>query len=572
MRSILPIFLILLLFIENEGLAQRRKKEVGEPRVLNEDERMKVDRTFIEGEKELILENFTKAYDLFLLAEEMDPTNAAIQFKLSQVLQKNGELEKALIYISSAIDLAEGNKFYWLEKGEILKGLNRPEQAAEVYVEMMKKIPGTEEYLYDLASIYHFLGDWNEALTRYNEIEEHFGISHALLREKQKIHLQRSDMSSLIGDWDKLLIKNPNDEGLILELCNILISNNMTEEAEARLEDLRNRFPENVTAYLQLSEIARKRGDVSKALALLEVPISNSTVEVFPKIQTLNHYVTLNDNNQFTDVLSQRVAQMVVAHPESYQALAYAGDFYLGQQESERALSFYLQAVEISPANFSVWQNIVNLEAEAGQVDSLEVHSAEAIEYFPNQPIFYYFNGFANYMIQDYRKASRTLEQGKKYTSDPGLLAIFYGQLGDVYHSTDNHNKSDQSYEDALKNDPNNDHVLNNYSYYLSERKTNLEKAAKMSTKLIELFPENGTYLDTHGWVLYVLGEYEEAEKYLKRAMGLIDDGTIVEHYGDVQFKLGKVEEAVIHWKKALELGGTSDQIDKKIEDRKIYE
>ena len=175
-------------------------------------------------------------------------------------------------------------------------------------------------------------------------------------------------------------------------------------------------------------------------------------------------------------------------------------------------------------------------------------------------------------MIQDYRKASRTLEQGKKYTSDPGLLAIFYGQLGDVYHSTDNHNKSDQSYEDALKNDPNNDHVLNNYSYYLSERKTNLEKAAKMSTKLIELFPENGTYLDTHGWVLYVLGEYEEAEKYLKRAMGLIDDGTIVEHYGDVQFKLGKVEEAVIHWKKALELGGTSDQIDKKIEDRKIYE
>ena len=83
-----------------------------------------------------------------------------------------------------------------------------------------------------------------------------------------------------------------------------------------------------------------------------------------------------------------------------------------------------------------------------------------------------------------------------------------------------------------------NDHVLNNYSYFLSLRKEKLDLAKKMSTKLVSRNPENSTFLDTHAWVLYMREEYEEAKVYIEKALEGEDiSGTIIEHYGDILFK-----------------------------------
>ena len=127
-------------------------------------------------------------------------------------------------------------------------------------------------------------------------------------------------------------------------------------------------------------------------------------------------------------------------------------------------------------------------------------------------------------------------------------------------------------YEKALENQPENAHVLNNYSYFLSLRKKDMDKALMMSKKLTERHPDNPTYLDTHGWALYMSGNYKEARKFLGKAARLDDDGTITEHYGDVLYQLGNVDLAIEQWKKARSYGGASPNLDKKIADRKLYE
>ena len=114
--------------------------------------------------------------------------------------------------------------------------------------------------------------------------------------------------------------------------------------------------------------------------------------------------------------------------------------------------------------------------------------------------------------------------------------------------------------------------MLNNYSYYLSLEGKNLDIALEMSTKLVEQHPDNPTYLDTHGWVLYTSGKYKESKKFLEKAVSMEEDGTVIEHYGDVLFQLGEVEEAIKQWEKACDLGSTSELIGKKISDRKLYE
>ena len=135
------------------------------------------------------------------------------------------------------------------------------------------------------------------------------------------------------------------------------------------------------------------------------------------------------------------------------------------------------------------------------------------------------------------------------------------------------YDKSSKAYEAVLQGDPTNDYVLNNYSYFLALRQERLDYAQQLSTRLLELDPNNANYLDTHGWVLFESGEYKQARKYIEKAIEAgAKSGEVVEHYGDVLFKLGEVDEAVKQWQKAKGMDDTSEILDKKIADRTWYE
>jgi len=116
--------------------------------------------------------------------------------------------------------------------------------------------------------------------------------------------------------------------------------------------------------------------------------------------------------------------------------------------------------------------------------------------------------------------------------------------------------------------------VMNNWAYYLSLRNENLDKAEKMGRKANQLVKDNSSYEDTYAWVLYKQKQYEEAKKWIEKALehGGEKNGVILEHYGDLFFQLGQTEKAFEYWKKAKAAGKHSDLLDKKIADKKMYE
>ncbi len=233
-------------------------------------------------------------------------------------------------------------------------------------------------------------------------------------------------------------------------------------------------------------------------------------------MQLLNGYMDFAISpEQFDDVVKM-AKSLADEFPAQYEPQAYAADVFYRMEKKELAKKHYLQAIAIDPNHFDVWQNILNIEAELNQYDGLILHADQALEYFPNQAIVYYFAGTGHMIKKDYKRAVEMLKMGTKYSKEASLLTIFYGQMGDAYNSLKDQHKSFEAYESALKYDPSNDHVLNNYSYFLSLDKKHLDKALTMSTQLVAMHPDNATYLDTHGWVLYVMGKYEEAEKFLK--------------------------------------------------------
>ena len=136
------------------------------------------------------------------------------------------------------------------------------------------------------------------------------------------------------------------------------------------------------------------------------------------------------------------------------------------------------------------------------------------------------------------------------------------------------YNESKDAYEKALKFDSANTYVLNNYAYYLSLRKENLNRAKELAEKCNELQPGNGSFQDTYAWVLFVMGDYENAALWIDKAIenGGIRSGTIMEHKGDILIRQGKTNDALDFWNRAKELGGTTDKIDQKINQKKYIE
>ncbi|WP_258105458.1 tetratricopeptide repeat protein [Marinoscillum sp. MHG1-6] len=575
MRIILYILFSLIIYSpgwsQKQSVSKKKKdkKEKGTEQQLSEEDQIKMEATLIEAEKQLVLDNYGKATELFQVVLDIDPDNAAANFKLAETLTKTGRMNDALAYATAALNLDRSNKYYYLLTAEIYKAQGDLETAADLYAEMIDKVPDTDSYLYDLAVLYQYLEKYDLALSTYKKADEKFGMNEMALREKQKIYLAKRDYQSLIEDWDQLIKENPDETDFTIELTQFLINQGMIDEAEKRLENV---VIDQAQRNLLQSEIEMRRGNNETAMKLAAEAFESPTLNFEAKIQILNTYLEQAITPEQFESAIEMATSLGDTYEDKFEAQAYAGDVLYRMTAKQQAKYYYLRALKINPDNYSVWQNILNIESELNQYDSLVMHADEALEYFPNQAILYYFSGTGHLILKDYKKSIQMLNAGTKYATEPGILTIFYGQLGDAYNSLKNKKKSYESYELALENNPTNDHVLNNYSYYLSLDKSDLEKALEMSTKLIQLVPDNPTYMDTHGWVLYTLGKYEEALGFLEKAAKLDKNGTIIEHYGDVLYQLGREEEAVKQWEKASSLDDASENIEKKIAERKLYE
>ena len=577
---VLRFFLItvaLLILSDNQILAQKRKNK------LSREERKKREATFYftEGVKYYILaepdfdaEDMDRALMLFSKSLESDADNDAAYFKIATILAGRGNLDDALVNASKALELDDQNQYYYKLNADVLTRKSNFAEAAQIYERMIAKLPDTDEYLFDLAALYLYQGDLDQALSTYDRAEQIFGVQPQMIRQKQKIYLKQNDLKEAIQEGVKLVSAFPGESSYVMALAEIFVSNNREKDAIPYLEELLKISPNNPEARLMLSKIHQNTGNPEKAQENMELAFTNPNLSLKIKMELVAKYIRELPDENTEALLYELTGQLIETHPDEANAYVLKGDFLNAINESEGARDMYLKSLEYDDTNFNVWQNLITIEFQDIQDHESVIELSEsALELFPNQGVLYFYNGAAHSVVKNFEEAAYSLEQSKRLAGNEQLRNYSNIYLGDVYNEMKNYPKSEKAYEAVLQADPSNDYVLNNYSYFLALRVEKLEYAKKLSTRLLELNPEDPNYLDTHAWVLYKLGEYKQARKLLEKAVEKNNDsGVIVEHYGDVLFKLGEVDEAVKQWMKAKGMDDTSDLIDKKIADRKLYE
>ncbi|GAB2527059.1 tetratricopeptide repeat protein [Rufibacter soli] len=528
---------------------------------------------FLEGMKFFVLEDYNKALDRFQRAYAISPDNAGVNYKLAETSLLMGSARGALPFAKAAVELEPKNPYYHLLLAQIYTNQQQIDDAIKVYARLTQELPNTQQYLFNLTDLYLAKNRLDDALRTLNQIEESYGLVEEISFKKQQIYLKQNNLDKALQEGESLIKSNPDEVRYLLAQAEILAANKRVPDAVKVAEQALKVDPQNAYGRLMLADLLQQQGKAAEADTQLELAFKNPSLNIDAKVKILVDYIRRLPNEKVAGQAIKLADLTTKAHPQEAKAFAVAGDIYVNADKKLPARDHYLKAVALDPGHYKIWQQIVFLDGEMNQNDSLIAHSERALEFFPNQPIFWFYNGTAHLITKNYAKAVKSLEYGRRLAGNNADLQLQFNlQLGDAYHSLQQFELSDQAYENVLAIDAKNPHALNNYSYFLSLRGQNLAKAKAMAGSLVAQFPDNATYLDTYAWVLYKMKEYQEAKRLLEKAVAVSSDAAIIEHYGDVLYQLGQRDLALKQWVRANQVGGASEGISKKIKDKKLYE
>jgi len=162
--------------------------------------------------------------------------------------------------------------------------------------------------------------------------------------------------------------------------------------------------------------------------------------------------------------------------------------------------------------------------------------------------------------IEYYTKIIASLSEDSEIKSD-----LLY-RRGGSYERLGNYKKADEDLLLSLKIKPDEAYVLNYLAYSWLERDYQVDEAIEMLEKAYALRNDDPYIIDSIGWAFYLIDDYVEAEKYIKRAVELMpEDPTVNDHYGDILWKLDRKIQARYFWNNVLSFDDTDDDLRKKI-------
>ena len=496
------------------------------------------------------------------------PDDAASMFELSEQYSNAGRIEEAFNMIQKAVKLEPENKWYQIRLGLFYRNLDQYDKFINLYEDLTKKYPDDPDMLSELIDAYLVTEKYDKAVEKMDLLEQQIGANEFITEQRLNVYKRQGNNKKVISELEKLIEHNPENVRYYGMLAQVYAETGKDKEALKTYERMKEINPNDPYIHISLLEFYEKGGEMDKAFDELLAVIRNKSLDLTTKANIYDYWMQKNNQSkQINEQVKQCGDAFIETHPDNKLGYLVLGSYYMVNENAQKSKELHQKALAIDSTDFRSWQNLIISESRLNENEAVRDHAVAALKYYPMQPVFYWYAGVANAVLENNDDAITYLEKGRRYTSDKLQMANFDAFLGDIYHQQGEEEKAFDAYDRTLRNDPDNVLVLNNYAYYLSLRGERLEEALQMAVRANELVPDNVYYLDTYAWVLYKLGRYKDAEKQMKKCLGLDKNpsGANLEHYGDILFKLGKESEAKEYWNKAKQAGGYSKDLEQKL-------
>ncbi len=561
--------LAVVLFLAVSVFAGEKKREEVR-KELDEKSKLEFDYSFMEGVRCKVTGDFQGAMGWYDNCLKIDPESPVVKYEIAGLLLGTEDYNGALQLAREAVAGNPANLWYKLLLANVLQKKSMIEEACNVYADIIGKYPDKEEFYLMEASLYASVEKWQKAIEVYDRYEKQYGVTEPASIEKIKLYSKLDDVKGASNELLKLINEYPERNEYLSLLAELYFNYNQDKKGLQILNKLLKEDPQNGYVHLYLADYYRDKKQSAEVAKHMKSALLSDQLENSFKVQYILKLILGRDSTKVTEPeLDSYMDILMSKYSEDLSVRALHSDFLRKDgklQEARQELEYIL---EREKNNYMIWEELLLTCNQLEDTNCMYVQSVEAIKYFPEQPLPYALAGVSLMMRKDFASAVDFLKKGILLTDDRiQLKSQFYSYLGDCYYSLDSTEQAFRMFDKVLEINPQDVLVLNNYAYYLSLLDQDLGKAEDMSSKAVMLEPDNGTYLDTHAWVLFKRKVYSEALYYMKQAMEKTTEpsGVLYEHYGDILYMNGKKKEALEMWKKAKEMGDeVSTALDEKI-------
>ena len=522
-----------------------------------------------EAIKQKILGNYGQAIVYYKQCIDINPLSDAAMFELSSIYVFARDYPAALKYARKAVLIDGDNLWYRLQLANLYNTQEINDSSIIIYEDLVKKYPKKLDLMFELGNLYLEEKLYDKAISMYNRLEKNVGFQESVSIAKTKAYRSSGQKKHAENEINKITKMFPDNVNYQILLAELFYEQGEKEKAEKKYKELLKNFPGDDQVYLSIIRFHMANQEYIEMMKVVDSVIFDDNSRVETKFNLVVYLISDKELlSNIQELLGISLNKFQKKYSEDIRILALLGDFYVKTGEYKIATMQFEEYINNDKGNYLVWEQLLFLFNILEETDNLYKYSYKAIKIFPEAPILYFFNGLACNEQGKNQEGIQVLYKGIGFIENNNELKVqFYSLLGEAYKNLDQYEKSNSAFESALKIDPGNLIVLNNYSYYLSLRGENLKMALEMSKNCIESEPKNSTYLDTYGWVLYKMKKYNASEKYLKMAIEYNTNKSfeIFKHYGDVNEKLNKSKHAIEYWKKAIKAGGNENELINKI-------
>ncbi len=528
---------------------------------------------FIEALKQKMVGNPQKAVLYLNSCLEMDPRSSAAMYELANLHIMNNDLVSAASLLEKAIAISPGNKWYKNLLARIYQQTGKNAEAAVLFDQLSAMEPNNLEYLFMEAQELTKAKKYDDAIKTLNELEKKTGINEQVSTAKQEILVEAGKIKEAFAEINRLIASNPADPRYVGLLADLYNDQGDKENALKYYRRILEMDPDNGFVNFSLSDFYLEKGDTLQSVDFLLKGFANEEVDLDTKLQLYLLYTGENSKMTLKPEQTEQLIDVLIRNnsgdPRVYTVYA---EYLIRNKRQKEAREQLLKVVQSGENDYEIWEQILYLDNDLTDWQSLVDHGKMALERYPNHAMFYFLQAIGALQLGKHADAIDIAGEGMNYVVDnKPLEGQFVFLKGEAKYKLKQLPEAFKLFDQAIELDPENYIALNNYAYYLSLAEQDLEKAERMSGKVIEKFPDNATYLDTYAWVLFKKKNYTLAKFYMETALSHTEEesSTLVEHYGDILFMVNDLEGALQNWEKALKMGSDSKVLKQKIAEKK---
>ena len=523
---------------------------------ISAEKQRKYDYFFLEAMRMKEKNEYDAAFGLLQHCLDINPNASSALYEISQYYMFLRQVPQGQAALEQAVAFAPDN--YWYSQGlvSLYQQQNELDKAAALLEKMVARFPSKQDPLFSLLDIYSRQEKYNDVISTLNRLEKRLGKNEQLSMEKFRIYLQMKDDKKAFQEIESLVQEYPMDMRYQVILGDVYLQNGKKQEAYDAYQKVLAVEPDNPMALFSMASYYEQTGQKELYQQQLDTLLLNKKVTSDTKISVMRQVIAENEQSSVKDS-TQVIAlfdRMMKQDMDDPQIPMLYSQYLLSKNMEQEAVPVLEQVVDLDPTNKAARLMLVSAAVKKEDYKQIIKVCEPGIEATPDALELYYYLAIAYHQAEQgdsvLSVCNRALEHITPDTRKE-VVSDFYSIMGDIYHTKKQMTEAYAAYDSALVYNPSNIGALNNYAYYLSVERRDLDKAEEMSYKTVKAEPNNSTYLDTYAWILFEKGNYAEARIYIDNAMK--NDGeksdVIVEHCGDIYFMTGDVEGALNYWK-----------------------